>query len=161
VAIVLFPFGARLTTWIAAAVFVAVAARQRRWAPILAGVAWMWSFEMAFQTASLATDTLPLGPAGPIFYIVVGIPLVAWIVHQGIRPDPWVSAAALIVFVVWVASGFHVNGHTLTGFSPAAEAFNEGGKTLWAAAWLLPVLPGWRRSAIRRPRWSGSAIQGE
>jgi len=155
---VLFPFGARLTTWLAATVFLVVAVRQRRWEPLLAGVAWMWSFEIAFQAVSLATGKLPVGPDGPIFYIVVGCPLVAWIVHRGIRPNPWVSAAALLVFVIWIASGFHVNGHTMTGFSPAAEALNEGAKTLWAAAWLVPLHPVRGRFAVRRPQLLDSRI---
>lgn len=137
---ILFPFGARLTTWLAAGFFLGLAVKQRRWAPILAGVAWMWSFEIVFQAVSLAEDKLPLGPDGPIFYIVVGIPLVAWITYQGIRPDPVAAVVALIVFVVWVALGFHVNRHTMTGFSPGAEALNEAAKTLWAVAYLVPLL---------------------
>jgi hypothetical protein len=47
-----------------------------------------------------------------------------------------------LVFAVWVAAGFHVNVNErgLAGFDPTAEVLNEGSKTLWAAAYLVPLL---------------------
>lgn len=45
-----------------------------------------------------------------------------------------------LVWAVWIATGFHVNGHTMTGLDPSAEALNEGAKTLWALAYLVPLM---------------------
>jgi len=137
---VLFPLGVRLSTWLVATAFIGLAVWRRDWRPILAAWAWMTSWEAVFQTASIGFDRLPVGIDGPIFYIVLAVATVPVLVRYNIRPDWRVMGLAVAVFVVWVATGFHVNGHTMAGFDPAAEVLNEAAKTLWAVAFLLPLL---------------------
>src|SRR5262249_9579006 len=71
---------------------------------------------------------------------LLGIGFVVYAARHGARPSLPLLAAALAVWVVWIATGFHVNGHTMVGFDPAAEALNEGTKTLWALAYLAPLM---------------------
>ena len=58
----------------------------------------------------------------------------------GVRPWwPLVGLTAAL-WAIWMATGFHFNGHGMTGFSISAELFNETAKTLWALAYLVPLL---------------------
>lgn len=141
-AAVLFPLGVRLSTWVVLAVFVAVAVRRDEWPPVLAAAAWLTGWEATFQVASFASGNLPVGPVGPTFLVVVGAVTVPIVTRAGVHPDLRLLGVAFLVFAVWVATGFHVNGHSMVGFDPAAEALNEAAKTLWAVAYLVPF---WRR----------------
>lgn len=136
---ILFPFGVRLSTWLAIAAFISLALAQRSRMPILAGVAWITGFEAAFQAISLTLGKLPLGPDGPIFYILLAAVAVPLTYRAGVRADLRILAVAVALMAAWVAGGFHVNGHTMTGFDPAAEAVNEAAKTLWALAYIAPL----------------------
>ena len=58
-----------------------------------------------------------------------------------VRPSLPLIGLSLLIGVVWVATGFHVNGYDhLADFNPLGEALNEGAKTAWGLAYLLPLI---------------------
>jgi hypothetical protein len=146
---ILFPLGVRLSTLIAAGAFVSVAAVRRERLALLAGFAWLAGFEAAFQIASLALNRLPLGLPSPIFFITLGSATLLLAHRKGVRVHPGFLAVGVLLMVVWVATGFHLNGHQhgmfslhtrIVGFDPTAEFLNEASKTAWALAYLWPFL---------------------
>lgn len=169
-AMVLFPLGVRLSTWLTVGAFAVIAVRRRDREPLLAAAAWIMGFEAVFQIASIALDRLPLGLPGPLFFVAVGVVTVMLAQRAGVRPDRRLIAVALLLMLVWVATGFHLNGHQhgmfslhtrIADFDPLAELLNEASKTLWALAYLLPL---WRRSGelvpgakLERPAWDAAA----
>jgi hypothetical protein len=147
--VLLFPLGVRLSTWLAGLAFVSFAAfyRDRRF--LFAGWAWLTGFEAVFQATALTLGhPLPFGIDGPIFYVLLGVITVAFSLRFWSRPSWRLMAVVAAIWVVWVATGFHVNEHHTAGLNPLAEVFNESMKTLWAVAYLLPL---WLL-ARRRPR---------
>jgi hypothetical protein len=138
-AAILFPFGVRLSTWGCAAAFTALALRRWDWRPIAAAVAWMWGFEIAFQVASIAEGHHDTTVAARFGWILIGVPVVAFLTAW-VRPDRRLFSAAVLCFGAWIVIGFHVNDHTTVGFDPYAEASNELAKTMWAVAYLVPLL---------------------
>lgn len=139
-ATILFPAGVRLSTWLVAAAFVGFAVYRRDWRLILAAWAWMTSWEAVFQAVSIGFGRLPVGIDGPIFYIVLAVATVPVLIRYEIRADWLIMGATIGVFAVWVATGFHINGHSMIGFNISAELLNEAAKTLWAFAFLVPLL---------------------
>jgi hypothetical protein len=146
---ILFPLGVRLSTLIAAGGFVAVAAVRRERLSLLAGFAWLAGFEAAFQVASLALNRLPLGLPSPIFFITLGSATLLLTHRKGVRVHFGFLVVGVLFMVVWVATGFHLNGHQhgmfslhtrIAGFDPAGEFLNEASKTAWALAYLWPLL---------------------
>ena len=139
----LFPaFGVRLSTWLALFVFAGIAAWRSEREPLLAALAWLAGFEGAYQVAAVLLHTPPRLPfIGSIsISLIVGMPLIAVAMTLlGARPDPVLLGLAAVVFVVWLATGFHVNTSP-SAINPAGEALNEGAKTLWALAYLVPLL---------------------
>lgn len=140
----MFVLGIRTSTWLTALVFIVVALIRHDRKALLAGWAWLAGFEAAFQITSLAMGLpLPGYRWGPFLLIALGISGTAYAARCGVRPNLWLLGIAACVWVAWVATGFHVNRHTMVGFDPTAEALNEGAKTLWALAYLVPF---WSRS---------------
>src|SRR5437763_74137 len=146
---ILFPLGVRLSTLISAGGFVAVAAVRRDRLPLLAGFAWLAGFEAAFQVASLLLNRLPLGLPSPIFFITLGSATLLFAHRRGVRVHYGFLAVGVLFMVVWVATGFHLNGHQhgmfslhtrIAGFDSTAEFLNEASKTAWALAYLWPLL---------------------
>ena len=146
---ILFPLGVRLSTLIAAGGFVAVAAVRRERLPLLAGFAWLAGFEAAFQVVSLLLNRLPLGLPSPIFFITLGSATLLLAHRKGVRVDYGFLAVGVLFLIVWLATGFHLNGHQhgmfslhtrIAGFDPTAEFLNEASKTAWALAYLWPLL---------------------
>ncbi|HEY2354369.1 MAG TPA: hypothetical protein VGH79_05660 [Gaiellaceae bacterium] len=146
---IVFPIGVRLSTLVAAAAFVALAAVRRDKTPLIAGWVWLVTFEAAFQIVSVVLDRLPLGPANPVFWLSVAA-VTVFSTRRRVRPDVRFLAAAALVGAIWVATGFHLNanepGHGLftfhehiLGFDWRAEVLNELAKMLWAAAYFLPL----------------------
>jgi hypothetical protein len=140
-ATILFPTGnTRLSTIVAFAAFIALAIMRRSSLPIVGCLAWLFGFEAAFNATVLALgrpaalDTIHFVP-----YLLIGIVLPFWLARRGVRPVWSLLAAAVVVWAIWMATGFHANGHAMTDFDPLAEALNEGAKTLWAAAYFLPL----------------------
>lgn len=139
---ILFVFGVRLSTWLCLLAFVLLAAWRSERAPLVAAVAWLAGYEAAYQAAAMLLHTpSPVPVVGPISVsLVVGAPLVlAAMTALGARPNPILLSLALAVFAAWLASGFHVNTDP-AAINPLGEALNEGSKTLWALAYLWPLL---------------------
>lgn len=141
-----FPLGVRLSTWIVLLIFLALGLRDRRaW---LAAAAWVGGFETAYQ----ATNTFEgiarhgLHPGALWEPVVVfgtfglGVLFVVGCALKGARPDLRFVLPIAVLWAVWVATGFHVNGHTMIHFDAGAEAINEAIKTLWAIAYIVPLI---------------------
>jgi hypothetical protein len=143
---ILFPLGVRLSTWAALGAFLVLGVRDRRY--WLAAAAWIGGFEVLYQATVTTKDLIHNGfhpsvwwaPVVVFGVFLLGIGFVVWAARHGARPSIPLLAAALGVWGIWIATGFHVNGHTLTGLDPTAEALNEGAKTLWALAYLVPLM---------------------
>ncbi len=146
---ILFPLGVRLSTLITAGCFVSLAAVRRERLPLLAGFAWLAGFEAAFQVVSVFLNRLPLGVPSPIFFITLGSATLFLASRKGVRVQYEFLAVGALFMIVWVAAGFHLNGHQhgmfslhtrIAGFDPTAEFLNEASKTAWALAYLWPLL---------------------
>ena len=164
VASILFPVGGgpRLSTIVAISLFLTLAIAWEEKRPVLACLAWLFSFEVAFQVTSLA-----FGHHVEFLLLGLGLVLVPpWLTRRGAKPSLSLLAVALVLFAAWIAAGFHVNvnAHGMMGFDPAAEALNEATKTLWAVAYLVPLLrsPGWRGLSREPPPgvWMPRVSQG-
>jgi hypothetical protein len=140
---ILYPNGnARLSTIVALSAFVTFAVVRRSWLPILACFVWLFGFEVALNVTVLALGRpATLDAIHFIGYFVVSLAGSVWLAHRRARPVWPLLAGAAAVWIAWVATGFHVNAHTMVGFNALAEAWNEGAKTLWALAYVLPFLP--------------------
>jgi hypothetical protein len=140
-ATILFPTGnARLSTIVAVAAFVALALSRRSWSPVAACAAWLFGFEAAFDVTGLAAGRpAALDVIHLTVYLVLAVALPLWLARRGVLPSWRLLGAALAIWLVWVATGFHVNEHSMVDFDPVAEVWNEGAKTLWAAAYFLPL----------------------
>ena len=145
---VLFPLGIRLSTILAVLAFVGLAAVRRDKLPLIAGLLWVTTFEAVFQIASLIMGRLPIGLYPPVIFLTVAAVTVL-LVGGRVKPDWRFLAAALLVIAIWMATGFHLNGHQdglvslhtrIPDVDPTAELLNEAAKTLWAFAYLLPLL---------------------
>jgi hypothetical protein len=142
----LFPLGVRLSTWAALGAFLVLGVRDRRY--WLAAAAWIGGFEVLYQATTTAKELIDNGfhptmwwaPVVVFGVFALGIGFVVWAGRHGARPSFPLLAAALLVWAVWIATGFHANGHTMIGLDPTAEALNEGAKTLWALAYLVPLM---------------------
>ena len=127
---------------------------RRYW---LAAAAWIGGFEVLYQATVTTKDLIHNGfhpsvwwaPVVVFGVFLLGIGFVVYAGRHGARPSLQLLAAALFVWAVWIATGFHVNGHTMTGFDPTAEALNEGAKTLWALAYLVPLMRSGRAGAAK------------
>jgi hypothetical protein len=147
-----FPFiGAiRLTTVFAFVATLVIVGWYRR-SPVvaaLAGMGWVSAFEIAYQAA----NTLRGGQtAMDLFYLTVSMS--GWVVAAyvaGIRPHPGWLVAWGIVFVGWMAFGFHPNGFDQPNhFSVAQEAFNMATKDGLAAIYVIGAVAPFRRTALR------------
>ena len=82
-------------------------------------------------------------------YLAIAGLLPLGLARRGYPPSWPLLAGAAIVWIVWVATGFHVNGHSMVDFSVPAEVWNELSKMLWAAAYFLPLVRPGRRGLSR------------
>lgn len=147
---ILFPLGVRLSTWLALGLFLALAAQRRDRAPLLAAAAWLFGFELVFQLTSLgAGRPLPGYHWGPFALIAVGVVSLLAAAHAGVKPSPAWLLAAGCCFAAWVATGFDVNEHTTAHLDVTGEVLNEAAKTLWAAAYFVPLVWASRSRVIR------------
>ena len=138
--------------------FVWLAVARRSTLPLRAGWLWVTTFEAAFQIASLIMNRLPLGLFTPIFFLLLaGVTL--FFTRGRPRPDWRYIAASLVVLVIWMATGLHLNGHQhglfslhtqIPNFDVTAEIFNVASKTLWGLGYFLPLL--------RRPSPSDQSV---
>jgi hypothetical protein len=136
---ILFPLGMRLTTWGCVAVFVAVAMKRRDSKVLVAGCVWLLGFEAAFDISRFA-----VGKAGPFatwaLPLIVGLFTLGWATWHRMLPSLPCALATAAVWLVWLAVGFPANQHTTVNFNWTAEVLNVSAKTLWALAYLLPLL---------------------
>lgn len=143
---ILFPLGGpRLSTIAFIAVMITLAIGRGDKRPAVACAAWLFGWEALFQVVTLALGRIGgLGPLHSIMYLVIAAFLLPWATFRvGVKPSLPLLGASLVVFAVWVAFGFHVNVNvngTGSGFSVFAEVLNELAKSLWALAYLVPVL---------------------
>src|SRR3954451_8727524 len=136
-ATILFPLGVRLSTWIGLATFITLAGifRDRRF--LIAALVWMTGFEVLYDITSLAAA--PSHWRLNVFFLVCSLFTVFWFRDATPKPDMRLMVLVAVIWVVWVATGFHVNSHGMGGFEPSTEALNEGAKTLWALAYIIPL----------------------
>jgi hypothetical protein len=161
VAMVLFPLGVRLSTWVVLGIFLILGLRDRRfW---LAAAVWLVGFETVFELTS-TIELLAHKPIDPGAWWALVIDFGAYVLggafvyvaaRRGILPSPILVGVVAVIWAAWVAAGFHINPHTMRGFDPTAEGLNEAAKTVWALAYLLPL---WR---ISRSRGSRETAIGE
>jgi len=160
---VLFPGpGVRLSTDVAACVFLYAALRERHWKPLLVCFVWLASWEVPYQLGAIESGHGSAGslPGARYAILALGLVVLAAARSRGIRPAPRLLLAALLIWLAWVAIGYPVNLHPvdgqLTAFDPLGEALNEGAKTLWALAFLWPLWPleASRPFILRLPRRS-------
>ena len=142
----IFVDGVRSSTWGTAVVFAVVCAYRRDWKVMGYCAAWLTGFEAAYQLTSLVMGTNMFPLAAPVLMLpgVIIVPIAA--LRYDVKPSLPAMGLVAAVWVVWIALGFHANQHERpTVFDPLAEALNESAKTLWAAAYLLPLLVSSRR----------------
>jgi hypothetical protein len=144
---VVFPFvGAiRLSTVLAFIATVAILTWFRRSVlfGLIAGMGWVSAFEIVYQTVGTIYgrhDALHL------FYLTFSMS--GWVVAAyvaGIRPHPWLLAAWALVFLGWIASGFHPNLFDHPGeFSVVQELFNIVTKDGLGAIFVIGALAPFR-----------------
>lgn len=135
-------YGMRYSTWATLAVFTVLTVVRRDRTPLLAAWIWLSGFEATFQAVSLAAGRpLPTFRFAPAVLIAVGAVTAAWSLRYGIVPSSRLMGLAVLLWIAWLATGFHVNdGHA--ALDPLAEALNEGAKTMWALAYFWPLLEG-------------------
>lgn len=146
--------GIRISTLVLLALFAVLGVKREDRRFWLAAVAWLGGFEVVYQVASVVAHPLPGWKWGPFLLMGIGSILVVVATVRGVRPSLPLMMLTGVAWAVWLASGFHVNGHTATGFSGSAEAMNEIAKTLWGLAYLVPLLragPGEAARARRGP----------
>jgi hypothetical protein len=112
---------------------------------------WLVGFEAAWLITLVA-----LGRQGRLIehplligLLVVGSLAVWYARRRGLSVNLPLAAAASVVWLVWLGTGFHFNEHTTVGLNVTDEVLNETAKTLWALAYFVPLL--------RKPRWLRTA----
>lgn len=145
----IFPFiGAiRLSTVLAFVLTVVVLTLARRslLVAVIAAMGWVSAFEITFQVVEAIEGRVDWLH---IFYLTLS--LSGWVVAAyvaGIRPHPALLAAWGLLFVAWVAFGFHPNRYADHGqVSVGQEIFNVLTKDGLAAIYLLGGLAPFRRT---------------
>jgi hypothetical protein len=140
-AAVIFPAGVRLSTWLMAGAFLVLAIVRRDGRFLGAMLAWLGGFEVAYQATAALVGNGSTGSGWPVVGLVLfglAVTAVAW--RRGVRPHRWLMLAVAVVWIAWLATGFSGNPATLTGLDVPAEVLNETAKTLWALAYLIPLL---------------------
>ena len=112
----------------------------------VAGMGWVSGFEIVYQ----AVGTI-YGQRDALHLFYLTFSMAGWIVAAyiaGIRPHPVLLVGWGLVFVAWVAFGFHANLYDQPNhFSLAQEAFNMGTKDGLAAIFIIGGLAPFRLRA--------------
>ena len=108
-------------------------------AAILAALTWLLGWEVAWQFANTLHTNRTLGWNVILFLVSAAIVLV--LQRFTVRPSLPLIGLSLLIGAGWLATGFHVNGYDHLGdFNALGEAFNEGAKTVWGLAYLIPLI---------------------
>jgi len=130
--------------------------KQSRYRALIALALWLGGWETVWQLTGIAWSVAHSGQPGHALAVLFG-PRLPLLLHQAIFYGPGVVAAlvawhlrlavdwrfalvAVALYAVWLATGFHVNLHEGGPFDPLAEALNEGSKTAWGLALLIPLI---------------------
>ena len=106
---------------------------------ILAGMTWLLGWEVAWQFTNTLHTNHTIGWNVVLFLVSAAIVLV--LQYFTVRPSLPLIGLSLVIGAVWVATGFHVNGYDhLRHFNSLGEALNEGAKTAWGLAYLIPLM---------------------
>jgi hypothetical protein len=139
------PVGIRTSTLLLAVILFAVGLLVRRSLvqAVLAPLAWLLGWESAWGVTT--HFFVPgAGPLGLVWWI--GAPAIALAYVTGVRVEwRWLALTA-VLWVVWLATGWHYNVITNPHVDWLGEALNESAKTAWGLAYLWPML------RHRRPR---------
>ena len=144
---VVFPFvgSIRLSTVLAFIATLAILAWFRR-SPVIAFAAamgWVSAYEIVFQ----AIGTI-YGQHDAMHLFYLAFSMSGWVLaayFAGIRPHPGLLVAWGLLFLGWVAIGFHPNEYDQPGhFSFVQEAFNVGTKDGLAAIFVIGGLAPFR-----------------
>ena len=130
----------RLSTTLLVLGFLFVGLLHRAFKPaILAGLTWLLGWEIAWQLTNELFTARTLG--WNVFLFLGSAAIVLALQHWTVRPSLPLIGLSLAIGAVWVATGFHVNGYDhLADFNSLAEALNEGAKTAWGLAYLVPLV---------------------
>ncbi|MDX6481859.1 MAG: hypothetical protein QOG85_2369 [Gaiellaceae bacterium] len=105
---------------------------------ILAGMTWLLGWEIAWQFTNELHSARTLG--WNAFLFLASAAIVLLLQRFAVHPYPPLIGLSLLIGGVWLATGFHVNGFDhLAHFDPLGEALNEGAKTAWGLAYLIPL----------------------
>src|SRR2546421_194101 len=135
----------RITTVVMGLVIIAVVYVRRRnvVAAFVTVMAWASVYEIAFEATGVLLRGWPLKTL-----LWISLALLGWValsISRGITPNPWLAVLCAAVWVIWIATGFHVNPSPLsdgssTNFMNSAELFNEATKTALGLAFLVGAL---------------------
>jgi xanthosine utilization system XapX-like protein len=122
----------------------------------LAAAIWLGGFEAVFQFTVGMRLLVHSGfhpdawwaPVVMFGTLAVGVMCALAAVRIGVRPSLPLLGLTALFWGIWLLTGFHVNEHDMVGFDPVAEALNETAKTLWAAAYLLPLWKATERAPV-------------
>jgi hypothetical protein len=134
---IFFPGGVRLSTWIVLLIFLVLTAWRADYRPFVAALAWLWGFEAAYQITCITTGNGSPASSAPIL-IAAGIISVVVACFCGVYPSWPIVVVVAVVWIVWVAMGLPAS--LPSHFNATAEVLNELAKTLWAVAYLIPLL---------------------
>ena len=138
--IVFFPgVGIRTSTVAMGVLLVVIGALRRQ--PLqgqLAALAWVFGFEIAWEITGywMSGGRLPGAPG----WLPVGAAaiIMAWEAKVQIEWR-WLAVTA-VLWLIWVATGFHYNMQTDRSIDWGSELVNEAAKTAWGLAYLWPFL---------------------
>lgn len=138
--LVFFPgIGIRTSTVAFGVLLVAFGAFRRQ--PLqgqLAALAWVFGFEIAWEiTGYWASGGRLAGAPG---WLVVGAAalIMAW--EANVQVEWRWFAVTAVLWLIWVATGFHYNMAGDRQINWGSELINEATKTAWALAYLWPFL---------------------
>jgi hypothetical protein len=112
-------------------------ARRHPFQALLGALAWIISFEVAWQmTANALAGTFSSFPYA--LFLVGGLLLLGFVF--GVRLSWRFLALTSMIYLLWVAEGFHYNLASSSHINWPSEVLNEATKTSFGLVWLWPFL---------------------
>ena len=104
----------------------------------LAALAWVFGFEIAFEVTAFVTSG-GHEPGAPGWLVIGAVAnLMAW--EAKVKVEWRWFALTGVLWVIWVAMGFHYNMRGVGTIDWGNEIINELAKTAWGMAYLWPFL---------------------